>query len=513
MSLIWVLIVCDDSFFREKLGGLIMESPNFGGAEWTDSSPMAVRQAISGGPNLAIVEVDSHRPGGFHVIDRLRQHGIPFMAMSVAGDPVATRRALDAGALDVFERESLFDDDTCRHLPDRILKAFEGGGKAVPGNNTARVIATPGAVPSPVAPSSARQPVGTAAAGVAKTAGTRAPVGPKVLLVNGGVGLQQILSQSTAIREVLSVEGGRAALDKAVRMQPDVVVVNLTPPAGRGLESISLLVDRLGLPVVVLCDEKDNDSFYEAFNRGALEVFARSQVLSKEGAVTFIDKVLTLARMAIRTVPPSSPAPVPAAVPVPALAGKSALKSGIVAIASSTGGPKALVELLKVFPKDFSHPVVIAQHIHPDYVGGLEVWLARTTSFKVKIAAHGDSLLPGSLYIAPATGNMEVRGGGVLVLSAKQADDLYSPSCDRLLLSAAQVYGSNAIGVILTGMGRDGVQGIRAIHEAGGYTLAQDRATSMVFSMPGSAIELKVVSQIGPPERLGQNIIKWVSAR
>ncbi|MBF0435350.1 MAG: hypothetical protein HQL77_08250 [Magnetococcales bacterium] len=356
MSLIWVLIVCDDSFFREKLGGLIMESPNFGGAEWTDSSPMAVRQAISGGPNLAIVEVDSHKPGGFYVIDRLRQHGIPFMAMSVAGDPVATRRALDAGALDVFERESLFDDDTCRHLPDRILKAFEGGRKAVPGNNTARVTATPGAVLSPVAPSPARQPVGTAAAGVTKAA-------------------------------------------------------------------------------------------------------------------------------------------------------------GIVAIASSTGGPKALVELLKVFPKDFSHPVVIAQHIHPDYVGGLEVWLARTTSFKVKIAAHGDSLLPGSLYIAPATGNMEVRGGGVLVLSAKQADDLYSPSCDRLLLSASQVYGSNAIGVILTGMGRDGVQGIRAIHEAGGYTLAQDRATSMVFSMPGSAIELKVVSQIGPPERLGQNIIKWVSAR
>lgn len=478
-----------------------MESPNFGGAEWTDSSPGSVRQALSGGPNLAIVECDSHKPGGFHVIDRLRSLAIPFIAMSVADDPVASRRALDAGALDVFERESLFDDDICRKLPDRIIKVFDGAKGASEGRKPqTSVVVAEGSLSSVTK----RAAVGT------KSQGSRVSHGAKVLLVNGAVGLLQTLSQSPAIREVLSVEGGRAALDKAVQVQPDVVVVNLTPPTGRGLESISLLVDRLGLPVVVLCDEKDNDSFYESFNRGALEVLARSQILSKGGADSFIDKVTTLARVAIRV----AAQPVPSsAVPMSSSVGKASVASGIVAIASSTGGPKALVELLQGFPKEFALPVVIAQHIHPDYVGGLEVWLARTTGFKVKIAEHGDRLHPGTLYIAPATGNMEVRGGGVLALSAKQADDLYSPSCDRLLLSAAQVYGSNAIGVILTGMGRDGVRGIQAIHEAGGYTLAQDRASSMVFSMPGGAIELKVVSIIGSPEHLGQHIIKRIYAR
>lgn len=183
----------------------------------------------------------------------------------------------------------------------------------------------------------------------------------------------------------------------------------------------------------------------------------------------------------------------------------------VVAIASSLGGPRALADLLRDLPADFPAPVVICQHITPGFSDDLARWLAAETGQRVHEATDGQRLVKSEFFIAPSHLHMLVLPSGQLRLDDGAPQGGFKPSCDLLLRSVAQSFSSRAIGVVLTGMGRDGAQGLKAIRDAGGHTIAQDEATSVVFGMPGEAVALGAAECVLPLEDIGDQLARWVA--
>jgi two-component system chemotaxis response regulator CheB len=167
----------------------------------------------------------------------------------------------------------------------------------------------------------------------------------------------------------------------------------------------------------------------------------------------------------------------------------------VLTIASSTGGPQALLTLLRNLRPDFPLPVVIVQHIAAGFTAGLADWLTRECHRPVRIAAEGTALTPGTILVAPDGHHMLVTGEGRTHLDAGPPSDI-RPAADMLMGSIARSYGNRAIGVILTGMGRDGAEGLKMMRWAGAYTIAQDEQTSLIFGMPRAAISLGVIDEV-----------------
>ena len=171
----------------------------------------------------------------------------------------------------------------------------------------------------------------------------------------------------------------------------------------------------------------------------------------------------------------------------------------LVAIGASVGGPPVLQTLLQRLPKDLPVPILIVQHIAAGFVEGLADWLQESTRFPVHVAVHGDRLLPGHAYIAPDGRHMGLETYDRLMLSRDEPESGLRPAVSYLFRSVARVAGPTAIGVLLTGMGRDGAAELRLIRERGGITIAQDRETSVVHGMPGEAIHLGAAMHVLPP--------------
>lgn len=195
----------------------------------------------------------------------------------------------------------------------------------------------------------------------------------------------------------------------------------------------------------------------------------------------------------------------------PAAAGKREVS--LVAIGASTGGPPVLQAILEILTPRFPVPVVIVQHIAPGFLSGMADWLEKTTRFPVLIPRTGDLMLPGRAYLAPDGFQMGVRREGTIVLSDAPQENSLKPSVSFLFRSVAREFGSHAVGVLLTGMGRDGADELLAIRKAGGLTFAQDKESSVVHGMPGEAIALGGASYIKPPVDLARQLVALVSGQ
>lgn len=182
----------------------------------------------------------------------------------------------------------------------------------------------------------------------------------------------------------------------------------------------------------------------------------------------------------------------------------------LVAIAASLGGPKALAQLLSLLPQELAAPVCICQHISDGFTWGLANWLAAETGHNVIEARDEELLEPGLVYVAPSRVHFRVDKPGRVRLDPSPPIQGFRPSCDALLDSVAQSFGRRAIGVILTGMGRDGAAGLRAIRDRGGRTIAQDEATCVVYGMPREAVTLGAAQEVLPLEKIPATIVRWV---
>lgn len=312
--------------------------------------------------------------------------------------------------------------------------------------------------------------------------------------------LAQILGTDPAIRVVGMAVDGQEGVDMVARLRPDLVTMDIHMPRMDGLEATERIMAYTPTPILVVSSSVHGEGMgraFDALSAGALEVIKKPEPrdwadLERIGRevireVKILAKVRVITHIRGRRSMPERLVP---RVPPKVTGGCS-----IVAIGSSTGGPSALMTVLRPLPAKFPLPIVIAQHIADGFIPGLVGWLNDGCSIAVKAAEDGQPLEPGVACFAPTGRNLRVSGGAVHFAEPEKGQ-MYIPSADTLLTSVADAHGSHGIGVLLTGMGADGALGLKAMRDSGAVTIAQDEATSTVFGMPKSAIELGAADKV-----------------
>lgn len=326
--------------------------------------------------------------------------------------------------------------------------------------------------------------------------------------------LRDILTHDGDIEIVGEATNGQEAIEMARQLAPQLITMDLNMPVMDGLSAIEEIMHTKGVPILVISDRSDAETAYQALEVGALEVLPKP-TLDSEDAERLRARVRLLSGVAVitrlrRRPPPSPPlTEFPVASPCPAA---TRHYQRIVAIACSTGGPQALARLLSKLPQNFPAPIMIAQHISPGFIEGMATWLGTLCALPVSVAKEGERIAPGHIYLSPSESNLCVTPQHRFRLLPSSQDALYRPSCDVLLHSAASVYGPDTIGVILTGMGRDGVRGLRAIQLAGGTTLAQDEASSVIYGMNQEAVNAGVIQKVVALSDLPEQLLRDVGS-
>jgi two-component system chemotaxis response regulator CheB len=292
-----------------------------------------------------------------------------------------------------------------------------------------------------------------------------------------------------------------AALEGVQRLHPDVVVVDLSGPDA--LKAIHQVMAERPVPVLALHPGTlSGADAFQALAFGAVDVVDRPAEPGLDFWQAVGRKLMLLAEVRVsRPVQVQKPNVRPAATEAP---------YPLVAIASSLGGPKALSVVLKMLPKDFPAPVCICQHISHGFTEGLAQWLGSESPLRVVEATDGELMVPGSVYIARSGSHLVVRSKGRLALDPSPPVRGFRPSCDVLLTSAAESFGTRVLGVILTGMGRDGARGLKEIRERGGRTIAQDKTSCAVYGMPKEAVRLGAAEEVLPLDQIAPTLIQWV---
>jgi len=309
--------------------------------------------------------------------------------------------------------------------------------------------------------------------------------------------LSTIIAEMPGMQVVGQAKNGQEAVQLAVELQPDVISMDVQMPRMDGFEATRRIMEKVPTPVVVVSGliEKDIELSFKALEAGALAVVekppGRSDPSFPAKQQHFLKTLSAMAGVSVvrrgRT-DRFNKVNVEEVVETPAMQHQPE----IVAIGASAGGPSALSKLLQNLPPDFSLPVVVVQHMPHEFVAGLARWLEKMSSLAVRVAEDKMILAPGVVYLSPGTAHLRVERmelGLRARLNPEQGDFRHQPSVDVLFESVAETCGADAIGVILTGMGTDGAQGLLRMRDKGAKTFAQDRASSTVFGMPAAAID------------------------
>jgi two-component system response regulator WspF len=299
---------------------------------------------------------------------------------------------------------------------------------------------------------------------------------------------------------------GEDAVARCAADTPDLILMDLTMPKMGGVEATRrIMADSPCAIVIVTANVDDNSSkVFEAMGAGALDA-VNTPVLESpgatDGAAALLAKIETIRKL-IGAAPPSRQA----SSPVQSTDSQELSSGPLVVIGASAGGPAALAKLLSQLPADFSAPIVIVQHVDSQFSQGLADWLDYQTPLQVRLAQEGDRPAAGSVLLAANDNHLVFDNPTRLSYTRHPLESSYRPSVDVFFKSVANNWRSNVIGIILTGMGKDGAEGLRTLHEKGHHTIAQDRTSSAVYGMPKAAAELQAASEILPLEQIGPRI-------
>ena len=346
----------------------------------------------------------------------------------------------------------------------------------------------------------------------------------KVLVVDDSPVVREFLVHILSSDPVLTVIGtagdGEEALDIVRRQRPDVITMDIHMPKMNGLDATRLIMETDPTPIVIVSGTEDPSEVATTFNAmdaGALALLRRPAGIGHPDHEAMAqDMIQTVKLMSevkvIRRWPRKRPAaPTPRTGKV-GLARESA-RIRVVAMGASTGGPPALETILAALSKDFPVPILIVQHMAPGFIKGFARWLAASTGMPVHVATHGESLLPGHVYVAPDDHQMKVDREGKIALTKNDPEHGLRPSISYLFRAVAAVYGADAVVGLLTGMGRDGASELRLLKEHGAVTFAQDRDSSVVHGMPGEAIKLDAAMLVLPLEKIAAVLTNLVNHR
>ncbi|AWM36399.1 Chemotaxis response regulator protein-glutamate methylesterase [Gemmata obscuriglobus] len=335
--------------------------------------------------------------------------------------------------------------------------------------------------------------------------------------------LREILESDPALEVVASARDGAAAVDAVRAFDPDVVTLDINMPVMDGVTALQTIMNELPRPVLMISSLTQEGALatYECLELGAVDVVPKlggtiSAEIERQSR-EIIAKVKAAAgarvrRSGAKRLAPQPPPPKPAPAPPARAGGAGAHADRVVAIGVSTGGPKTLQEVVPLLPPDLPAAVVIVQHMPETFTASFARSLGRNSQMPVKEAEAGDTLRNGHVYVARGGKHLIFAdrrpANGVMVRYVSQpADALHIPSVDVMMHSAVDVFRSQVVGVLLTGMGSDGADGMVAIRRAGGETIAEDESTCVVFGMPAVAAAKGGAAHVLPCHEVAAKVV------
>lgn len=334
----------------------------------------------------------------------------------------------------------------------------------------------------------------------------------KILLVDDSLFVREQLRQLILTQPDCIVVGearhGRESIDLAARLHPDVIIMDVDMPVMDGIEATRFIMESTPTPILIHTSSyisRSRNVPFAAIQMGALDIIEKPDVypLSEQEKREFLNRIRLAAQVKVfRRLKPRAEVEHPAAPPPN---GTHAVPA-ILAIAASTGGPKALYDIISALPPFVPFPILVVQHIGASFVAGFVEWLQTTTQIQIKVAQHGEPLVSNVCYVSPGGRHLTVRLPHTIALDDGPPLHSCKPSADILFSSVGAAFGAGAVGILLTGIGEDGAQGLLELKQAGSTTIAQDEESSVVFGMPKKAIELHAATSIGNIQQIVTHI-------
>lgn len=319
--------------------------------------------------------------------------------------------------------------------------------------------------------------------------------------------MEQIFSGDAAFEVAGHAGDGAEAVAAVERLSPDVVTMDILMPRMNGLDATRTIMESHPVPIVIVSGNLDAEEVltsFRAIEAGALVAMPKPRGFAhaEHAADTalLLQKVKLMAEVKVVKRWPRSAAK-KSVQPLESVSGELS-PPRVVAIGASTGGPVAINTILSGLKPDFGLPLLIVQHMAPGFIAGFTEWLNLTSRLPVRIASQGELMLPGHVYIAPEGIHLEVGRNGRIALNRGAPENGQLPSVSSLFRSCAEIFGRNAIGILLTGMGDDGARELKLMKNRGAVTIAQDRQSSLIYGMPGEADKIGAATYLFPPARI-----------
>lgn len=325
--------------------------------------------------------------------------------------------------------------------------------------------------------------------------------------------LVRLLESDAGISVIGAVDNGQAALDFVIERKPDVILMDIHMPLMDGFEATRRIMEHRPTPIVICsatADPRDISIAFKALEVGATACIEKPSWSASDHPTPSAQNLLDVVRQMaeVRVVKRRAQTK-----PLPPIDVPPSAEIKLIGIGASTGGPPVLQTILAGLPRNFPVPILVVQHISPGFLQGMASWLEQTTGLPIQIAR--DRLRPraGHVYLAPDDFHLGVDLNGDLQLLQTPREHYLRPAVSFLFRSLAHACGPNAIGVLLTGMGRDGADALKTMQDGGALTIAQDRESSVVHGMPGAAIELGAARLVLPSDRIAAALVEHIQLR
>lgn len=335
----------------------------------------------------------------------------------------------------------------------------------------------------------------------------------KIAIVNDMPMAVEALRRALAFEpqhQVIWVAGdGAEAVKRCAESLPDLILMDLIMPRMDGVEATRRIMAETPCAIVIVTVDRQQNvhRVFEAMGYGALDVVDTPAVGAgnpREAAAPLLRKILNISWLIGQH---GSNRLQPMAVPLR----QAAQRQRLIAIGSSAGGPAALEVLLKGLPRDFAAAIVLVQHVDQVFAAGMAEWLSSTCGLAVRLACEGEAPQPGQVLLAGTNHHIRLLKDGTLAYTAEPVNEIYRPSIDVFFESVARFWQGDAVGVLLTGMGRDGAQGLKLMRKQGFLTIAQDQQSSAVYGMPKAAAAIDAAVEIRALERIAPRLMEFIS--
>jgi Chemotaxis response regulator containing a CheY-like receiver domain and a methylesterase domain len=342
----------------------------------------------------------------------------------------------------------------------------------------------------------------------------------KVLIVDDSAVYQDylsyILSTDPEIQVIGRASNGKETLDFLKLHQPDVITMDIYMPDMDGFEVTRRIMENKPVPIVIVSaiwDPMEVEKTFQAMEVGAVSLIEKPAGIGSPNVEKNTAELIAIVKQAAeakvvrlrsRRLPATAPVEVPSA-----LRERGGIE--VVALGASTGGPAAIRQFLSALPQGFPLPILIVQHISSGFTKGLVEWLNSSSHLQVHIAAQGEPIRGGCVYIAPEEFQMGVNNCGIIKLTQDPPEHFMRPAVSYLFRSVLKAFSNATVGILLTGMGVDGAAELKQIKEAGGITFAQDLNSSTIYGMPGEAVRLGGADYVMPPRDIASRLVDVIT--